>query len=382
MVEEHPEQVVSVIVQQAASNDQAQALVEELGGLITHDLSLINAFAAELPASVLPILARSSAVRWISLNPGMVESQSGGEFGYSTWASEIGQGPNVKAADFKNTPIPAGRTISFSGMIKAKNLNGNDATVTVVNAQVRFTVGDEAYVLDLPDGRVEFGQAHTSAATIFTDGTWVTTVPVDHEKETFVTGLAYTVPQDLPGDIKDVTWSGRFLSDNQEIELDWEWAAAVYSQFSTDNNALGVKPVNKKDAPNPYKDNDDKAGTPEDFKASLVKGARGDGGDKYTGDFSGGATGIIGYADLSDVLVEQGADAVFTAATQGGDTVAGFGGQFTPGYVISKVELVLHSYVTSPVSDDVKIVLSMGDWHKDVSVKKEWVNAFTGADRQ
>ena len=139
---------------------------------------------------------------------------------------------------------------------------------------------------------------------------------------------------------------------------------------------MGVKPVNKKDAPNPYKDNDDKAGTPENFKAIVVKGARGDGGDNYTGDFSGGATGIIGYADLSDALVEQGADAVFTAATRGGDTVAGFGGQFTPGYAISKVELVLHSYVASPISDDVKVVLSMGDWHKDVSIKKDWVNAF------
>ena len=130
-----------------------------------------------------------------------------------------------RAADFKNTPIPADETIWFSGVVKAKDLNGNDAIVTMVNAQVRFTVGDEAYVLDLPDGRVEFGQAHTSAATTFADATWVTTVPVDHEKETFVTGLAYTVPQDFPGDIKDVTWSGRFLSDNQEIELDWEWAA-------------------------------------------------------------------------------------------------------------------------------------------------------------
>ena len=377
LVEEHPEQVVSVIVQQLASNGQAQALVEELGGLITHDLSMINAFAADLPASVLPILARSSAVRWISLNAGMVESQSGGGFVYSTWANEIGQGANVKRADFRNTPIPAGRTIWFSGVLKAKDLKGNNATVSMVNAQVRFTVGDQEYVLDLPNGRVEFSQAYASAATVFADAAWVTTVPVSYEKEAFVTGFAYTVPHDLPGDIKNVTWSARFLSDNREMQFDWEWAAAVYTQFGSDYNALGVKPVNKKDALNPYM-NDNKAGTPENFKANVVKGARGDGGDKYTGDFSGGVTGILGYADLSAALAEQGVDTAFATANRGGDTVAGFGGQFTPGYAISKVELVLHSYVANPISDDVKVVLSMGGWHKDVSIKKDWANAFLG----
>jgi serine protease AprX len=34
--------------------------------------------------------------------------------------------------------------------------------------------------------------------------------------------------------------------------------------------------------------------------------------------------------------------------------------------------------VASTISKDVKVVLSMGDWHKDVSIKKDWVNAFVG----
>ncbi len=42
-----PEQPVSVIVQKADKSSQAEALVQQLGGKITKDLRIINAFAAE-----------------------------------------------------------------------------------------------------------------------------------------------------------------------------------------------------------------------------------------------------------------------------------------------------------------------------------------------
>ena len=159
LAQTHPEQPVSVIVQQLAPDGRAQALVESLGGLVTHDLSLINAFAADLPAAALPALAASRLARWISLNAGMVESQDGGNLVYSTWASEIGQGPNVKSKDFKDDAIAAGNTIWFSAVVKAKDLNGNSATVTMLNTQVRFTVGGKSMSWTFPMAVLSFSRA-------------------------------------------------------------------------------------------------------------------------------------------------------------------------------------------------------------------------------
>ena len=46
----------------------------ELGGKVTKDLSIINAFSAEMTASSALDLARSEAVRWISLDAVMTST--------------------------------------------------------------------------------------------------------------------------------------------------------------------------------------------------------------------------------------------------------------------------------------------------------------------
>src|SRR5262249_47624415 len=89
-----------------------------------------------------------------------------------------------------------------------------------------------------------------------------------------------------PGGIKQVTWSAAFWSDTKGVTANWKWAAAVYKTFSTDNNALGVKPVDNKDM-SIYK-NDNQSGAPEAFRTFVTKGGRGDGGTNYTGGFTGG----------------------------------------------------------------------------------------------
>jgi serine protease AprX len=63
-----PDQVVSVIVQLYGDPDPAEGLVASLGGAVTRDLSIINAFSAELPAKAVPELAQSGGVRWVSLD--------------------------------------------------------------------------------------------------------------------------------------------------------------------------------------------------------------------------------------------------------------------------------------------------------------------------
>ena len=45
---QQPDQVVSVIVQKTVKNDRVEQTVGALGGTVTADLRIINAFAAEL----------------------------------------------------------------------------------------------------------------------------------------------------------------------------------------------------------------------------------------------------------------------------------------------------------------------------------------------
>jgi serine protease AprX len=68
-------QKAAVIVQKAYRTGQAEALVRSLGGVVTKDLSLINAFAAEIPAGALSQVAASPSVARVTAD-GPVESTS------------------------------------------------------------------------------------------------------------------------------------------------------------------------------------------------------------------------------------------------------------------------------------------------------------------
>ena len=80
----------------------------------------------------------------------------------------------------------------------------------------------------------------------------------------------------LPGGVKNLTWSASFWSDTAGVTVNWKWAASAYQTFSTDYNALNVKPVDNKDISAYH--NSDQSGTPEAFKASVVSGGTGGGG--------------------------------------------------------------------------------------------------------
>lgn len=81
--------------------------------------------------------------------------------------------------------------------------------------------------------------------------------------------------------------------------MQWQWAAAVYTNtFSNNNNAIGVKPVDDTKA-SQYK-NSDHAGTPENYKQYVTGGATGGGGSNWTGGYSGTA-GVAPYIDPADV---------------------------------------------------------------------------------
>jgi len=121
---------------------------------------------------------------------------------------------------------------------------------------------------------------------------WVTHAPSSGlvAGNTFLSGLSYQVPGNLHGGIRNVTWRGSFTIDTPGVRLNWQLAAAVYTSFSSNYNALGVKPVDDNHA-SKYK-NSDHAGTPENFKPYVTGGATGGGGSNYTGSLS--ATARVG----------------------------------------------------------------------------------------
>ena len=145
---------------------------------------------------------------------------------------------------------------------------------------------------------VTFDPAATTATTTFSGGMWVTRVPSSGlAGNTFFSALSYMVPANIPGGVKNVTWSGTVSPSAPGVSLQWQWAAAVYTVFTSDYNSLAVKPVDDTKA-SVYK-NSDHAGTPENYKtipdtnqSNVVGGATGGGASNYTGSYSG--TGSVG----------------------------------------------------------------------------------------
>lgn len=74
MSAQQPDSTVGVIVQKLARSSGIEAKVAALGGTVTRDLSIINAFSAQVPARNVAELAKAEGVRWVSLDAPMVET--------------------------------------------------------------------------------------------------------------------------------------------------------------------------------------------------------------------------------------------------------------------------------------------------------------------
>jgi hypothetical protein len=189
------------------------------------------------------------------------------------------------SSNFNGTAISTGNYIWFNGVLKASGLGSTPVTIRFTGQ----TITSANFTLSVPDATVTFDPAATSATTTFDGSKWVTRVPsTGLAGNTFLSGVGYPVPINLPGGIRNVSWSGTVATDTFGVSLNWKWAAAVYTSFSSNYNALGVKPVDDGHA-NQYK-NSDHAGTPENFKSHVTGGAMGGGGSNYTGGYSGSAT--------------------------------------------------------------------------------------------
>ena len=155
-------------------------------------------------------------------------------------------------------------------------------TMNITNTVITFTANSQQYILNVPDARIRFDALALTASTQFVNGKWETVVPRSFTSYIFMTGLSYQVPVNFPGSISNVRWTTNVSIDRTNTSINWRWSAAVYTTFAA-HSGINVKPVSGNTL-NPYP-NSDRAGTPENFKANLVSGARGTGGTNYTGSY-------------------------------------------------------------------------------------------------
>jgi SdrD B-like domain len=191
-------------------------------------------------------------------------------------------------SNFNGTAIPAGDYLWFSSVAKVSGLGTAPATVHVTNQTISFTAAGTPFTLAVPDSTLVFNPVTPSASATFDAGGWEVASPSHFSGNVFLGGMGFQFTSGLPGGIKNVVWSGNFTSDTAGLKINWQWGASVYTQFSTDPSALGVKAT---DGSTAAYNNSDHAGTPEAFKSFVIGGARGGGGSNFTGSYS--ATGSV-----------------------------------------------------------------------------------------
>jgi hypothetical protein len=204
--------------------------------------------------------------------------------------AQSGEGSAI-SSNFNGTAIPAGDWIWFTSVLKVHGLGSDPVTIGFMGS-IQFSLDGTLYIVPVPSALVTFSPFVTLATTVFSNGQWVTTVPLSGlAGNVFLDGSALQAPKPagFPGGIKGVTWQGMFCSLTPGLSVQWQWAAAVYNNaiFGADYNQLGVKPVDDNKA-SVYQ-NSDHAGTPENFRPDVVGGSTGGGGSNFTGSYSGTA---------------------------------------------------------------------------------------------
>lgn len=189
---------------------------------------------------------------------------------------------SVISSNFNGTSISGGSTVWVNSHMKVNGLSStNQTTVNISN--VTIAIGGQTYVM--PDATIIFSPTATSATTSFNSATnrWVSIVPTNQAgADPFMTGLGLLVPTGgIPGGMNPVIMQATFSSD-ANVSIDWQWSAAVYTDFSADYNDLGVLTVDS---------GGEQSGTLRNFERFVTGGARGGGGSNFTG--SNSATGHV-----------------------------------------------------------------------------------------
>ncbi len=186
------------------------------------------------------------------------------------------------SSNFNGIAIAPGSDLWFTAIFRVSDPGPSGGTVRLVNSSITFVANGVTYNVAVPDAVFTFSPTATVATTSFnmTLNRWETTAPLSFHGDAFLAGVALPLPSGLPGGVTPVTWTGTFLTDTPGA-VTWRWGAAAYTSFTSDYNALQVKPLDDNQAT--LYANPDHAGTPESMKGYLTGGGRGGAGANYTG---------------------------------------------------------------------------------------------------
>ena len=163
---EEPGQTVHVIVQRMAGVENVEMLVAELGGQVTQELPIINAFSAKMTAESALELARSQFIRWVSLDAAIT----------STICSNCVDTTNLANAYIRairadkvwnDLPYLQGNAIGVAVIDSGINPNGDLYTSIGVNRQVADIRFNTDYNQSASDG---YGHGTHVASIVGGDG--------------------------------------------------------------------------------------------------------------------------------------------------------------------------------------------------------------------
>ncbi len=189
-------------------------------------------------------------------------------------------------SNFNGTKVEPGEWVYFNAVINPHNTGAGD---TIKFTKQKITVklhNGEVIKLEAPNSTIKFENI-AQGTTEFVGGEWVTKVPAKFTDNIFLGALDWHIPAGVQiAQAEPVTWEGDFTDAPPGFELQWQWAAAVYSTLPANYNELEVKPLHSTSEDKYH--NGDQAGTPENevVQENHTEGARGGGGSNYTGSYT------------------------------------------------------------------------------------------------